>query len=175
MSLYYVALLRGINVGGKKRLKMADLKELLNKNGFEKVQTYIQSGNIVFLHDEQTIGELENTIATLIKEHFFLNVPVLVIKRGDYLKTIDEVPFENVDIDKTHITFLSKIPTLEGSVEDENSGDYYQVIGKAIYLYCEGSYHKSTFSNAFFEKRLKVSCTTRNWKTVTRIYEMLNQ
>jgi len=175
----YITILRGINVGGHKSIKMADLRQLFIGLGFKNVQTYIQSGNVIFQNPMNTDTQLlETLIANKISETFGFVIPVLVLTLNDLKSAIENNPFIS---DKTkdpvyqHLTFLSAIPEKE-SVGKLDSGNYnsdqFVCTGKIIYLYCPNGYGKTKLTNTFFEMKLKVTATTRNWKTVNELVVM---
>lgn len=175
----YIAILRGINVGGKRRLKMDDLKALFKELGFKEVHTYIQSGNVIFHASEKepdtTISE---KIEQAILEKFDLKVPVIVRTASELNEAISSNPFytsRTEDIDRLHLTFLKKFPSAEG-IEKAKAANYapddFKVHGKDVFLFCSGKYSDSKLSNTFFESKLKVPATTRNWKTVLKLQEL---
>lgn len=175
----YISILRGINVGGKRKILMADLKELYQSLGFENIITYIQSGNVIFESKKkngQTI--FTKKIKEAISEKYGFDVPV-IIRSVEEIKNIFETnPFlkkENVQVENLCVTFLSEIPSDE-NLEKINSYDYspdlFQIIEDNVFIFIEGKYHQSKLTNNFFEKKLKVSATTRNWKTVNKLLEL---
>ncbi len=101
----YISILRGINVSGKNIIKMADLKQLYETLGFMEVQTYIQSGNVIFRTKEQNIITIEKTIKEHIITHFGYDIPVLVIKSEKLKKIVETLPFTDIDTTKLHVTF----------------------------------------------------------------------
>jgi len=171
----FIALLRGINVSGQKKIKMADLKKHLEDIGFERVETYIQSGNIVF-GSELDPRKLEGLIAEKIKAEYSWDVPVMVKSLEEFENTLISNPFLNDrDKDKLYYTFLSEEPELE-QVEKLKEysfmGEEYEIKGKVIFFYAGNGYGRAKMNNNFSENKLKVSATTRNWKTVKVLYEM---
>ena len=113
----YISILRGINVGGNRKILMADLKNLYEKLGFGKVQTYIQSGNVIF-ESEQNVPniDLEEKIQQTIAETFGFDIPLIVRTSGEWAESIAKNPFlkePNFDIDRLHLTCLKKIPSPE--------------------------------------------------------------
>jgi len=173
----YIVLLRGINVGGNNRLPMADLRILLSTNGYENVITYIQSGNIL-LDSKKTIDETNEHIKQLIKQQFDYDIPVVTLTDEEFKKCFTENPYLKIEdnIKKLHVTFLKKIPKndlVENMEINSTNNDSYTIIDKTIYLHIPGDYHKTKFSNTQFEKKLKTQATTRNWRTITKLFEMI--
>jgi len=174
-----IAILRGINVGGKRKILMADLRSLFEKLRCKEVQTYIQSGNVIFQTDSPSTNlELANSIEQAISKKYKFEVPVIVLDADQLKKTAKKNPFlkkEETDITHLHLTFLKEIPTKEDRLKTEEYNyepDQFIIDKKAVFVYCEGKYHKSKLTNTFFEKKLKVAATTRNWKTVRKLVEL---
>lgn len=177
----YICLLRGINVSGKNKLAMKDLKAACEKLGLKDVTTYIQSGNVVFRHPGfKTTGEAGQMIRNAIQKNFGLEVPVLVLTAEEFVQSVKNNPFlaeKNVETEKLHITFLSDIPAdalSEKLKQYDYPPDRYITDGTTIYLYTPGGYGNTKLSNNFFESKLKVTATTRNWKTVNELVRMIS-
>lgn len=173
-----IAILRGINVGGKRKILMADLKELADTLGYRNIQTYIQSGNLIFELDEKIENkEIAKNIELAIEKKFGLEVPVIVLSKDDIESAIAKNPFykADADINKLHLTFLNEFPEKDKQEIAESfdfAPDKFKIIGQNAFVYCEDSYHKSKLTNDFFEKKLDVKATTRNWKTVLKLWEL---
>lgn len=174
----YISLLRGINVSGRKKILMKDLKMLFQSLDFENVQTYIQSGNVVFeAAEKENEQEMSLKIAQAILQKYSFEVPILVFKKEEWEKVVLENPFlseENVVIKSLYVTFLAEKPKAENLAKLESVSflpDIFTVLDKRIYLKVE-KYGKTKLSNNFFERKLKVSATTRNWKTVLKLYDI---
>ncbi|MBS1537410.1 MAG: DUF1697 domain-containing protein [Bacteroidetes bacterium] len=175
----YICILRGINVSGHNIVKMNELKTLAESLLFQNVQTYIQSGNIVFQSNNKFNNNLESEIKSKMLENFGLDIPVFVIAKDELELLILHNPFKNKNVDsmKLHVTFLLTEPNVELKnriSEMTFGGDEFVIHGKAIYLYCPNGYGKTKLSNSFFETKLKVITTTRNWKTVNQLLEIAN-
>jgi len=157
---------------------MKDLKTLFQSLDFENVQTYIQSGNIVFeaskIENEVAIGK---KIAQAIFQKYGFEVPILIFKGEEWQKMAIGNPFskeENVEIKSLYVTFLAEKPKKENLAKLENVNflpDTFIIAEKCIYLKVE-KYGKTKLSNNFFERKLKVSATTRNWKTVLKLCDI---
>jgi uncharacterized protein (DUF1697 family) len=178
----FISILRGINVSGQKKILMADLKSLYENLNFGDVNTYIQSGNVSFKTNEKLSDkQLAEKIEKAIYKKYNFQVPV-VIRNGEELKKIiSSNPFlkdKNIDVKKLHVTFLSDTPvkTNVESIEGiDFSPDKFIINGKEIYLHIPESYGETKLSNNFFEKKLNVTATTRNWNTVNKLLEMTSQ
>ena len=174
----YISMLRGINVSGQKKIRMVELKSLYESLGFENVQSYVQSGNVVFDSEEQDAIKLRGTIEAQIESTFGFSVPVLIRTGDDFQRIIKSHPFKDKEAIRVLVTFLYEHP--EQSKLDELSDykdkvDHFAIGEQEIYLFCPGGYGKTKLSNTFFEKKLGVICTTRNWKSVNALYEMASQ
>ncbi|WP_159470575.1 DUF1697 domain-containing protein [Dyadobacter sp. 3J3] len=172
----YIAILRGINVSGHNMIKMADLKTMFETLPFENIRTYIQSGNIVFNAKPGNDQDLEKQIHDTIQKTFSFSVPVIVLEEKELRKVRQHNPFltgRNEDVTKLHVTFLEAIPEnilVEKLKETAQFlPDEWILEGKAIYLFCPNGYGKTKLNNNFFENKLKVTATTRNWKTVNEL------
>lgn len=174
----YIAMLRGINVSGQKKIKMAELRAHLAELDFQNVQTYIQSGNIIFQYADTPHPELEEMIHNKIKEKYGFEVPTLVKQAEDFGYVIQNNPFleePEKDIKRQYITFLAETPAREHA-NNINAEDYlpeeYVLDGDVIFFFSPSGYGRARMNNNFFEKKLKVKATTRNWKTVNKLYDM---
>lgn len=172
-----VALLRGINVGGHNPLKMVDLRSLCSQMGWQSVATYIQSGNVVF-ESSQTVEQSEQALSEGLRKVYALDVPVMVVKGADWLKAIQENPFKHAEAKKLHLTWLKRHPApteINGIKRQLNVPDQFEIVDQCVYLNLKQAYHKTKLNNAFFEKAFATQATTRNWKTILKLGEMLSQ
>lgn len=175
MNYKYVALLRGINVSGQKIIKMEVLKKMFERLNFEQVKTYIQSGNVIFESNILETNKLAERIIEEIEIEFGFQVPVLVKKISELQEIISHNPYSNLNEDELKRLYivLLKNPAEQFLIEQLNSIDYapeeFHITEKAIYFYCPSGYGKSKIDNNFFEKKLKVVATTRNWKTMNAL------
>lgn len=171
ISMIYIAILRGINVSGSKKLPMAELRTLLSALSFTEVQTYIQSGNVVFKTAQQTQEKIGSQIAKAIKKQYDYEVPVLVKTIAQWKTAIANNPFTEADISKQGITFLATIPE-ETTIEVDSKDDRFKIINSEIYLDCPGGFGRTKLTNNFFERKLKTQATTRNWKTIYKLLHL---
>ena len=177
-KLTYVSLLRGINVGGYKPIKMGELRDAFAAVGFEDVKTYLQSGNVVFKAPSQACENLAKRIQEKVFRQFGISVSVLVKTPNELNTVMKNNPFvkeTGIDTSKLHVTFLAQAPektALKMLDAIAATPDQFRHSGMAIYLYCPNGYGETKLSNNALEKLLKVAATTRNWKTVNQLYEM---
>ncbi len=172
-----IALLRGINVGGKRKILMADLKLMFCDLGFTDVITYIQSGNVIFNTPEADVAKLENRVEQAILERFGFDVPVIIRTSKELEYVYNHNPFfnESADVKCLYLTFLKEHPQKESIEQIALNGfepDRFEVVQREVYVYCVGKYHKSKLSNIFFEKKLLVTTTTRNWNTLLKLIDL---
>jgi uncharacterized protein (DUF1697 family) len=155
---------------------MADLRALFSDLGAEDVTTYVQSGNVVFRSPDAAAGLVE-AIEKRIRRDLGLSVSVLLRTRSQIAKVLAGNPFDgkHEDATKLHVTFLAGKPnsTRVRKLDPKQfEPDEFRVVGSEIYLLCPNGYGRSKLSNAFFEKELGVTATTRNWRTVTKLAEL---
>jgi uncharacterized protein (DUF1697 family) len=173
----YVAMLRGINVAGKNKIKMPDLEALFVGLGHADVTTYIQSGNVVFTGPGRSTSAMASAIEKRIARDLGLDVGVVLRTKSELAKVIAANPFVpgGADFAKLHVTFLAAKPgaALVRAIDDSGFGpDEFRVHGREIYLHCPAGYGKTKLNNTFWERRLKTAATTRNWNTVTKLFEL---
>jgi uncharacterized protein (DUF1697 family) len=174
----YVALLRGINVSGQKKIKMTDLKNLMEIVGFVNVDTYIQSGNIIFDYESNRTESVAKIIEKSINTKYGFDVPAIILTPADLKNVLKNNPWTNdttKDPNRTYVTFLAETPLEENLSKILNldySPEEYIIDGKIIYFFSPAGYGRAKMNNNFFEKKLKVIATTRNWKTVVKLLEL---
>lgn len=171
----YIVLLRGINVGGHKKVIMAELRELLSRLGFTNVQSYIQSGNIVLNSSKVSLLEIEKTIADGIKSQYGFEVSVMAIKPKTLQTIFENNPFEEEVKKKSLFVLLHKAPSDEDiaiAESKEYHGETYIITKKCLYLYSEMGYGKAKFNLNYFERKLKTFATVRNYNTVVKLLSL---
>ncbi len=177
----YVAMLRGINVAGHKTIGMEHLRTLCRDIGFQNVETYVQSGNVVFQTQKETPAVLSKRIGEAILHSFGFETAIIVKTSKQMENVIANNPFlkeKDVDSSKLHVTFLSEIPKKGSSKKLRELGtspDQFHAAQDEIYLYCPNGYGRTKLSNNAIEKALSVTATTRNWKTTNVLFEMVSR
>ena len=174
----YVALIRGINVGGRNSLPMKELVEVLERLGCSNVKTYIQSGNVVF-RATSTATRLGKEISAEIARRRGFKPHVLVLTRADFEQAIENNPFPVDDLNPKalHLGFLDSVPPAPDLrvLEDLRvPSERFELIGRVFYLLAPDGVGRSKLA-AKNEKALGVSMTDRNWNTVCTIMSMLRQ
>lgn len=175
----YVALVRGINVSGHNRLAMNDLRTLVATAGAEDVETYLQSGNVVFRSTVSDPERMRGAIEARIRSQMGKEIAVLVRTAEDMQRTMEGNPLLSDDHEGSHlhVTFLSAVPdsgraaTLREAA-DTFAPDLFRLAPAEVYLLCPNGYGRTKLNNAFFERKLGVAATTRNWRTVIALVQM---
>jgi uncharacterized protein (DUF1697 family) len=172
-----LSILRGINVSGQKKILMSDLKQLYEELDFKKVKTFIQSGNVVF--ESKNSASIIKKIEEKIKQKYQFDVPVIIRTIDEMEATIIHNPFlkiKNIELDKLHVTYLSETPVPDSikKIKEYNfEPDEFHIIGKEIYIHCPNGYGRTKLTNMFFEKKLNITATTRNWKTSNELLTIM--
>ena len=174
----YISILRGINVSGKKLIKMDALKAMYEQLGFQNAITYVQSGNVVFSSEIEDSKNLEQLIKTKIKEVFDFEVPIIVLTKDELAEIVANNPFSKdatKDKEFLHFTFLAAQPgniNVEDIASKKQEGEDIAFSNKVIYLYCPLGYGNTKLSTNFLESQLKVEATTRNYNTTTALLKL---
>jgi len=174
----YVAMLRGINVGPGKIVKMERLRASFEALGFDGVRTYVQSGNAIFESEQKSPTGLCKKIEEKIQRDFGFTVPVLLKTSKEIDQIVSDNPLlkeKGIDHSKLHVTFLSDAPPKMAVKVLEplaTSRERFRILNREIYLYCPDGYGRTKLSNNAIEKKLSVVATTRNWRTVNTLLEM---
>jgi len=174
----FIALLRGINVSGQKKIKMSELKTLFENLKFQDVETYIQSGNVIFFSKEKSTTKIANKISFGIKNKYNFEVQLLILTPQEIKQALKNNPFikRKKEIERLYATFLSAVPSIE-MVNKLNEMSFlpeeYSINEKIIYLFLPNGAGKAKLNNNYLENKLKVIGTTRNWKTVTTLSELV--
>ncbi|MGB5236720.1 MAG: DUF1697 domain-containing protein [Flavobacteriaceae bacterium] len=174
----YIALLRGINVGGHRKIIMADLRIHFENWGFKDVQTYIQSGNIVFSSEVTKVEQLADRIKSGILDVYGFEIAVWVADRRDFNRIALKNPYGDMDeadrkvyfVFLTHRASADRITRLK-SIEFDN--EEFTISNECIYLHCRNGYGKARCNNVFIETALKVNTTARNFRTVNKLIELV--
>jgi uncharacterized protein (DUF1697 family) len=172
----YTALLRGVNVGGRTKVSMKELKALFEDLGYTGVVTYIQSGNVVF-DSSSKVGTKEATaIEKSIRAAFGFDVAVVVRSSKELAAVVADNPFvaAGADPSKLHVTFLAA-PVPKGSLDRIDAGRYapeeFAIGRREVYLHLPNGIGRSKLASAL-ARPLSAEATTRNWNTVTKLLAM---
>jgi uncharacterized protein (DUF1697 family) len=169
----YVALLRGINVGGRNKIAMSELKSSLSSHGLQDVVTYIQSGNVVF-RSTGSAGDLAGDIEQRIAEDFGVSATVLLRTPAELKTVAQSNPFLSgePDLSKLHVVFLRDRPAanaVAGLDPERSPPDELSVRGREIYLHLPNGSGRSKLTIDYFERQLGVAATARNWNTLIKL------
>lgn len=174
----HVALLRGVNVGGKNKLPMKELAALFGDVGCVDVRTYIQSGNVVFSAPADVASSLEARVEAQIERQLGLRVPVVLRSAAELAGAVEASPFADRVADHpkaVHVMFLKDRPTAAAvAALDPNRSppDTYAVVGREVHLFCPNGVARTKLTTAWLDRALSTVSTARNWRTVLKLVEM---
>ncbi len=173
----YVALLRGINVGGRNKLQMRELAAMFVEAGCEDVRTYIQSGNVVFRADPSLADGLSARITTAIAASHGYQIPAVIRTGADFASVVGGNPFfaAGANPAKLHVGFLAETPDparVATPDPDRSPPDAFEVCREEVYLHFPAGVARSKLTNDYFDRTLGTVCTIRNWRTVCKLHEM---
>jgi uncharacterized protein (DUF1697 family) len=173
----YVALLRGINVGGKNKLPMADLAAMFTGAGCDRVETYIQSGNVVFEAPQAIAEGAAGLIERAITERFGYRIPLVMRTAGELAAVVRDNPLieRGAAPDVLHVVFLAGAPAASrvAALDPQRSPpDEMIARGREIYLSCPNGMGRTRITNAYLDATLATTSTVRNWRTVQKLAEM---
>ena len=176
-GIVHVALLRGVNVGGKHRLPMRDLAEMFRDAGCADVRTYIQSGNVVFAAGAALARRVPGIVGDAIERRFGFDTPLVIRTAGELAEIVRRNPFVKAGADPAtlHVAFLrdrpgrAQIAALDPGVSPP---DEFRVNGREVYLRCPNGVGRSKLTAPYFDTRLKTVSTARNWRTVLALLDM---
>ena len=173
VTTYAAALLRGVNVGGRV-VPSARLRRAFEELGYDDVKTYIQSGNVVF-RSGGSAASLTAAIERRLAQGFGHPIEVILRTGAQLRRILDGNPLADRDTASLHVTFLKTRPSasrVRAIDPDAQLPDEFRVAGSEAFVFCPGGYGRTKLNNAFFERKLSVSATTRNLRTVTVLADM---
>ncbi len=183
----HVALLRGINVGGRNKIAMADLRKVVTSLGYTGVTTYIQTGNVLFTSAEAGGAALAAALESAILEAFGIASSVVVLTRDELAQVLRDNPFQDEPNHKlVHVVFLNaepardlldRIAAAESAAAAKGSRDAVRAVGRALFLHTPDGFGNSELSQALFRivgspARASVAATARNWATATKLLSL---
>lgn len=177
----WIALLRGVNVGGAKKVPMAQLRELVEGLGYERVRTYVQSGNVVL--DGPGRGgarAVARRLRAAIADEFGFDVAVLVRSRDELAAIVEANPYPDADDKPTalHVVFLADAIDSAGVADVDQAAfapEAFTISGRELYLWTPDGLGRSKLAAKLTDKRLGASATARNWRTVGRLLAMADE
>lgn len=177
MNKKYIVLLRGVMPTGKNKVPMAKLRAILIKSGFNNVQTYIQSGNIL-LESAKSPEVISALIHDEIAKHFGGDIAVITITPSTLSRIVVQNPFPATDPANMYYVFLASTPerdAIESLMQQDLTPTKWAQGHDVIYMYCPQTYSKSKMNNNFIEKKLKVAASTRNHNTTSKLVHLSAQ
>lgn len=175
----YIALLRGINVGGHHKVPMADLRKEFKNLGAKKVETVLNSGNIIFDFNDEKAEHIENIISEHLKKNFGFAIPVVIIRSENFIELHSSNPFKSVDMTpetRLYATFLKNDNDTDFSLPWSTPDESYTIVERnkdTIMSVLDLSLSQTTKAMATLESVFGKDITTRNWNTIERIYKKL--
>jgi uncharacterized protein (DUF1697 family) len=186
----HVALLRGINVGGRNKVPMADLREVVTSLGHTEATTYIQTGNVLFSTQEADTARLAASLEEAISGRFGIRASVVVLSREQLARTMRDNPYPEAPNPKfVHVVFMNaepprplveRIQAAESKAAAKGSHDTFAAIGQALFLHTPDGYGTSELAEAVFRiigppDKAGVAATARNWATCTKLLSLCEQ
>lgn len=174
----YIALLRGINVGGHHKVPMAELKTKMAQWGYKNVITLLNSGNIVFESDETEAEEVESSLQSQLENHFGFSIPVICVNANEISNLVSDNPFEGGEINENirlYLTFLREKPVTV-KFSEKGSEDGFKIIetrGRIIVSVLDLSISKTVKGMEQLEKLYGKNITTRNYNTILKLHGKL--
>jgi uncharacterized protein (DUF1697 family) len=173
----YISMLRGINVGGNRKIRMEELRAVYKSLGMEGPQTLLQSGNVVFQSDLSDRPALARQLEEGIEQRFGFHSDILLRTLDEFRAVIRRNPLsaEHADPGKRVVMFLSASPAqdaIDDLLKAYAGPETIHITRQEAYLYYPDGQGRSKLSNAFIERKLNVSGTARNWNTVTRLLDL---
>lgn len=171
----YIALLRGVNVSGQKKIVMAELRAQLLNKGLINVKTYIQSGNVIFDTPEKNKAKLEIQINKVINNHFGFEVPVLIKTPKELRQIFDDCPFPEEKKKNSYFALLYSKPDEEDIHAISRivyPNEVFKITKNCVYFYSSVGYGKAKMNNNVIERKLKVIATARNYKTMLKLLSL---
>jgi uncharacterized protein (DUF1697 family) len=179
----YLALLRGINVGGRNKVAMADLRQLAESLGHSAVATYIQSGNLLFASPEPDTTALADALEEGIAGRLGVQAPVVVLSRAELARAIADNPFPaEPDPRRVHAVFrrderspaaVEAVARLQQKSRDAGSRDEAVIVGRTLFLHTPDGFGRSDLAAQLFRSSTQAAGTARNWATVTKLMAVL--
>jgi len=186
----HVALLRGINVGGRNKVPMAELREVAASLGHTGVSTYIQSGNVLFCTPETDTARLASALGEAVSEAFGIAVSVVVLSRAQLARILDSNPYPDEPKPQyVHVVFLGaepppdlldRIKAAENDAAAKGSRDTVTAVGEALFVHTPDGYGTSELAEALFRiigppGKAGITATARNWATSTKLLSLCEQ
>lgn len=172
----FIALFRGINVGGHNKLPMKGLRELMGYLGYQNVKSYIQTGNVVFQTEENNKREISGNISSAVEESYGFKPNVLLLELEEMKEAIDSNPFPEAESEpkSLHLNFCVSEPSdpdLESLEIFRKESERFELKGRVFYLHAPEGIGRSKLAGKT-EKLCGVSMTGRNWRTVQKVMEL---
>jgi uncharacterized protein (DUF1697 family) len=175
----YALLLRGINVGGNNRISMADLREVLSDLGYENPQTLLNSGNAIIETSHQA-DKIERRVQRAIKTELGLAIETLARTHDELREIVERDPFKDIATDPSRyaVAFLRSTPeaadleAFDAINAKAYAPDVWKLIDRELYLWYPNGQARTKLTGPFWERKLKVTVTARNWNTLVKLLDL---
>lgn len=178
----FISLLRGINVGGNKKIKMADLRDLYASLGLRDTKTLLQSGNAVFQTEISDKAQIKSLLEDGIEKQYSFDVQIILRTPDELQSVVDQHPFSEEQVDdpgKISIVYLEDVPTQEAVADLIESNEGREIIfpqsGHELYIFYADGKGKSKLDNSRIERKLQVTATARNWNTTNKLLKLAGE
>ncbi|MGA7270437.1 MAG: DUF1697 domain-containing protein [Acidimicrobiia bacterium] len=174
----YAALLRGVNLGPSRKVGMADLRRVLEDDGFGQVETYMRSGNVAFDSDEYERAPLRDRLEDVLATAFGFEISLVLVTADDLDRVVNANPYTepaSADPTKVHVTFLEPAPpaTTWRSLDAQDFGEEEFSVGERwIYMHLPNGMGRASLPTALDRAAGQAVATTRNWRTVLRLVDL---
>jgi uncharacterized protein (DUF1697 family) len=180
MPAAYVALLRGINVGGNNKLPMKDLVGIFAESDCENPRSYIQSGNVLFDASPGVAAGVSGRVAARIADRFGYRTPVILRTAAELATVLAHNPFlaEGIAEEELHVYFLEDRPDPPRALQldpDRSPPDRFAVLGREVFLRLPNGMARTKLTNAYFDSKLATTSTARNWRTIAKLVELMSR
>ncbi|MCP5470280.1 MAG: DUF1697 domain-containing protein [Chlamydiales bacterium] len=175
----YVALFRGINVGGKNKISMKSLIKIIEENGYTGIRTYIQSGNVLFQGSHSKAKKFSKIIGQAIQDHYGFHPDILIIDSKQLEQSVNANPFPQAENHpkSLHLYFLDCLPkhfNIEKLNKLKSANESFQIIDRVFYLHAPDGIGRSKLA-AKIEVLLGIKATARNWNTVFKLLKICSE
>jgi uncharacterized protein (DUF1697 family) len=176
----YIAFLRGINVGGRNKISMVELRQSLERVGFKNVRTYLQSGNVMLESELSSTDAITTSIGKTILATFGFDIPILVLTKPQLERIIVKTPYaseEQINTNTSYFVLLFERPKKELHKAFQvltYVNEQFQLSETCVYLLCLNGYGKAKLNNNLVEAKLKVVATARNYRTMQNVLALVN-
>jgi uncharacterized protein (DUF1697 family) len=178
MATKYLALFRGVNVGGNNKLPMKEVPAIFTECGCRDVRTYIQSGNVIFNAPARVAAQAPAAVMRKVHDRFGFEAPIIMRTFEELGAVLLANPFldKGVADNRLLVTFLADLPDAAGVLQldpNRSPGDAFAIVGRELYLHFSEGMARTKLTSQYFDSRLKTIGTARNWRTVQQLHALM--